>query len=674
MLTIDDTLDLEWPGPPAWSHSGRYLATLVYEDDGNALCIADLESAAGGENAVDTWRFRPDDAAVTEFAWSPTAPHLVCTTDDGETILVTARDRTSRVLASSPDDDSDVVWAPDGTRIALYRDGQPRVRHIKDGTTATFDVPERGEFLGGDRLLAWSEDDRLAFRFVEHGTTCLGVIDLESGELLWRTRSDVASSAPLWLDDGRLCYERREDAGAIRAFVAVDVPAGEETVLFREEDRETGALSRGSPELSPDGRHLAACLPIDGYEHVHVIDLETGERTQLTDGAFEDKGLADSSPRWLDSRTVVFASNRQDRGQRHLYAATIDGEVTPLVETRGTTVRPRPAPDGTRLAVLHASRDRSTETHVWSLEGQGNSSQVPSVSDREPRRVTRSAVEEWPVSPIEPERLTFASDEFEIDGYLLDPRRFDTVPDDATDLPSVVYVHGGPMRQMRDGFHPGRAYGLAYAIQQYLATKGYVGLLINSRGGIGHGREFRSAIGGQRGRVEMADIVRGADALRDLEYTSDRVGLWGLSYGGYAALQLPGTHPGTFDVTVNLAGVADLENYREWATETKFPAVASAATLVMGNPHEARDRWADASPVNHLEALETPLYSFHGTADRSVNVEQLDLVVDRLLDIEPAVRWEAEYYPDEAHVFARRATWKRTVEKLEAAFDRHLTE
>ncbi|WP_252699753.1 S9 family peptidase [Natronosalvus vescus] len=662
MLTIDDVLGLEWPGTPEWSADSTFLAATMYEDDGNALLVTQPETADDVD--VEPWRVRPKGGHVTEFAWSPTDPRLVCATDDGLTALVDPTERTVSELAHSPDGDASLTWSPDGTRVAFYRDGRPRIRSLEDGTERGFDVPARGSYLGESRAFAWREeaDHLLAYRFVDRETKCVGVIDTATGELLWRTRSDASSHSPVWLGDGRLCFERRREYGVIREFVAVDVPSGTETVLFREEDNETGALSSGSPQVSPDGTRLAAALPIDGYEHVHVIDVESGERTQLTEGSFEDKGLADDSPRWIDNRRLVFASNRRESGQRQLYSVTLEGTVTPLVETVGTNVEPRPSPDGTRLAYLHSSRDRSTEIRVRALD------------NREPgtSRVTQSGVETWPTPPIEPERITFESDELGIDGYLLDPRRGESIPDDATTLPGVVYVHGGPMRQMRDGFHPDRSYGLAYAIQQYLASEGYVGLLVNYRGGIGYGRAFRGAISGNRGRVEMGDIVRAAEFLCDLEYTSDSVGLWGLSYGGYAALQLPGTHPGVFDVTVNLAGLADMENYHEWATETKYPAIGSAATTVMGRPLEAKERWDDASPATHMDRYETPLYSFHGTDDRYVNVEQQDVVVETLLDLDRDVSFEAEYYPGESHVFSRRATWERTLEKIETAFERHL--
>ncbi|ELY26539.1 peptidase S9 prolyl oligopeptidase active site domain-containing protein [Natrialba magadii ATCC 43099] len=663
MLTLNDVLDLEWPTAPKWSSCGSFLAATVHEDDGKVLLV--------GHPGKEPLRVRPADEHVAEFTWSPTEPQLVCTTEDGLTALVDPREQSVSEIARTPDGDILPTWSHDGSRLAFYRDGKPRTKSLTDGVERGFDVPERGPFLGGERAFAWRGDGLLAYRFTDCETKCVGVINTESGDLVWRTRPDSSSHSPFWLDDGRLCYERRGEYGTVREFIAVDIddPATEST-LFQEVDEETGALSRGSPRLSPDGTLLAAALPVDGYEHIHVIDVSSGERTQLTEGAFEDKGLADSTPRWIDDERLVFASNRRDTGQRQLYTVTLDGTTEPLVETAGTNVEPRPSPAGDHVAYLHASRDRSPEVRVRELESDSADAAPTEPATQTDAKLTHSGLRDWPEPPIEPERVSFESGELTIEGYLLDPRQSESVPDDATDLPSVVYVHGGPMRQIRDGFHPSRSYGLAYAYQQYLATNGYVGLFVNYRGGIGYGRAFRGAIGGDRGRVEMDDIARAADYLRALEYTADSVGQWGLSYGGYAALQLPGTHPGTFDVTVNIAGLADTANYHEWATETKFPAIASAATTVMGHPLENPDRWDDASPVTHMDRYETPVYNFHGTADRYVNVEQQDIVVNTLLDLD--VEFEAEYYPDEGHVFSKRSTWRRTFEKIEAAFDEHL--
>jgi len=94
------------------------------------------------------------------------------------------------------------------------------------------------------------------------------------------------------------------------------------------------------------------------------------------------------------------------------------------------------------------------------------------------------------------------------------------------------------------------------------------------------------------------------------------------------------------------------------------------AVRLGGEPWEAPDAWAEASPVTHFENYENPLYSFHGTGDRYVNFEQLDLAVDELLAVDADHEWE--YYPDESHLFSERQTWERAFARIEAAFDDHL--
>jgi dipeptidyl aminopeptidase/acylaminoacyl peptidase len=126
-------------------------------------------------------------------------------------------------------------------------------------------------------------------------------------------------------------------------------------------------------------------------------------------------------------------------------------------------------------------------------------------------------------------------------------------------------------------------------------------------------------------------------------------------------------------VGVNIAGLADLELYEDWAHETKFPAVESSQSQLLGGTRwDAPEEWDAASPRTHFDRYEAPLYNFHGMADSYVNVEQLDVVVEGML--EHGNEYEAEYYPGESHVFSKRATWERTFRKIERAFDDHLRE
>ena len=663
-LTLADVLDLEYPGEPAWSPDGEYVAATVYEDDGNALLVANV---AAEED--DTWRFHPDDGFVSEFAWAPHEPRLAVATEEGDVLLLHPDERSVRKLASHPDGDASLTWSNAGDRLACYRDGDLWVTDVADGSARGFDAPERGPFLGEARMIDWREDDaRIAYRFVDHGAKQVGVVDPEDGALVWRTHGPASRQSPAWLADGRLLFVEGGEYGTVRRFVIADPETGDRLTIFEERDDERGTISRGTPRVSPDGTRIAAALPVDGWTHVHVFDAETGERTQLTEGHFEDAGVAGANPRWVDDETLVFASNRRDLGQRQLFAVDVSGSTWPVVESRGTNVHPRPSPDGSQVAYIHADAERSAELRVAPFSQPGDEH-----DDGASHRLTRSGVEDWPVEPVEPELVSVErEDGTVVRGYLLDPRRTGAVAEDATDLPLVVYVHGGPMRQMRDGWHPSRSYGLAYAAQQYLATKGYVGLFPNYRGGIGYGAEFRKSLAGVEGDEEMADVVALTEHVAEREYVDgDALGIWVLSYGGFATLQLLGTDPEVFSVGVNLAGVADRPLYHEWATETKYPEIASSAPIRRGgHPEEAPESWAEASPVTHLEHVEAPLYNFHGTADRYVNVEQQDAVVDRLLELD--VDFEAEYYPGEAHVFRKRAVWERTLERTEAAFEEHL--
>ncbi len=100
---------------------------------------------------------------------------------------------------------------------------------------------------------------------------------------------------------------------------------------------------------------------------------------------------------------------------------------------------------------------------------------------------------------------------------------------------AVVFMHGGSRRQMLLGWHYMDYYNNAYAMNQYLASLGYVVLSINYRSGIGYGMEFREAINyGAAGASEFNDVEGAGLYLRGrADVDPQHIGLWGGSYGGY---------------------------------------------------------------------------------------------------------------------------------------------
>ena len=85
-----------------------------------------------------------------------------------------------------------------------------------------------------------------------------------------------------------------------------------------------------------------------------------------------------------------------------------------------------------------------------------------------------------------------ASDGATIYGQIFksDDPAFETI-----DRPAIIFLHGGPIRQMLLGWHPVSYYDRLYALNQYLASKGYIVLSVNYRAGTGHGRTCRTTAG-----------------------------------------------------------------------------------------------------------------------------------------------------------------------------------
>lgn len=98
---------------------------------------------------------------------------------------------------------------------------------------------------------------------------------------------------------------------------------------------------------------------------------------------------------------------------------------------------------------------------------------------------------------VKPEPVTFkAADGTIIHGQLFINR---SVPGKRA---AVVYMHGGPIRQMLLGFHYSDYYIHCYAFNNFMANQGYAVLSINYRDGVGYGRDFRMAKNqGPRGQV-----------------------------------------------------------------------------------------------------------------------------------------------------------------------------
>ena len=142
--------------------------------------------------------------------------------------------------------------------------------------------------------------------------------------------------------------------------------------------------------------------------------------------------------------------------------------------------------------------------------------------------------------------------------------------------PAVVFFHGGSRRQMLLGWHYMQYYNNAYAMNQYLASRGYVVLSVNYRSGMGYGMDFREALNyGPTGASEFNDVQGAGLYLRSRpDVDPARIGLWGGSYGGYLTALGLARASDLFACGVDMHGVHDWNLEVPYILHAEDPAEA----------------------------------------------------------------------------------------------------
>jgi dipeptidyl aminopeptidase/acylaminoacyl peptidase len=191
-------------------------------------------------------------------------------------------------------------------------------------------------------------------------------------------------------------------------------------------------------------------------------------------------------------------------------------------------------------------------------------------------------------------------------------------------------------------------YSNAYAMNQYLASRGFVVLSVNYRDGIGYGQAFRRAVNqGPRGASEYQDVVAGHDFLvQQATVDASRIGIWGGSYGGLLTAQALARNSDKFAAGVDFHGVHD------WAQMGKD--LHGAGWAIDDSLH---DLAYQSSPDAQVLKWRSPVLLIHGDDDRNAPFNQTTDLVQRLRA--QGVHVETLIFPDEDHDFLRYATFLR---------------
>jgi len=450
-------------------------------------------------------------------------------------------------------------------------------------------------------------------------------------------KADVATG-----DAQEIWHNRPNDAIAVN-IVNPKLAAGD-LVIFELNIGGGGRGGRGGRGAAPETPAPASNQKPDEWERYYSLKvMDAAARPVLlttTDGLIENQTSVALSG---DGKTFLYCTNANDIERRHIWAVPVRGG-TPLEITTGEGVETSPSPlaSGKYLATLSASWNMPQSVGVWKTESLSAAAPPQKI-------VFPTSMPGFPTDAhVKPEIvITKAADGLEIHNQLFLPK--DLKPGERR--PAIVFVHGGPMRQMMPAYHYMQFYHWAYGINQWLASQGYVVLSINYRLGVGYGRSFRNAAnGGAQGNSEYQDVLAGGKYLQTrADVDPNRVGIWGLSYGGLLTSEALARNSDIFKAGVDLAGV-HLE----------------------GSSLDPESVSYKASAISAIDGWKSPVLLIQGDDDRNVAFQQMTGLVQLLRQRD--VYYELIVFPDDVHESLLHSRWLYTLGRMETFLHKYLWE
>ncbi len=557
------------------------------------------------------------------------------------------------------------VISPDNRRVAISAaDGSVMVASL-DGTQK---AAKMFADIGQDSDFHWSPDGHaLAFVSTRSDHAFIGVYRDNVNQLLFLAPSTLQDAEPRWSPDGsRIAFLRVALSGGPPQNLLVWNPIPFSIVVADARDgrgtrvwKSPTTTMRGSFPQSFDpnlqwiaGNRLAFLNDADNWPHVYAVPASGGAARLLTPGNFwiEDVAL---SP---DRQTLYYTANTgnlpDDIDRRHIFALDLNSgarrEVTSGERSQWT---PAVADAGRMVAFIEAGAKEPPLVTIGAASGGPW------------RALGRERIPaDFPAAQfVTPKSVTFRAS----DGLLVHGQLFER-PGEAGRMPGIIFVHGGPPRQMLVTWHYMDYYSNAYAVNQYLANHGFVVLSVNYRLGIGYGNDFNfPAHWGPTGASEYKDVLAGARFLQaDPQVNARRIGIWGGSYGGYLTALALARNSDIFGAGVDWHGVHD------WTMTGDSAFGAAEKRYEQPNLAKAQRIAWESSPASSVAKWTSPVLLIQGDDDHNVHFHQMvDLV--RRLQIRGTPFCQI-VIPNEIHGFLRYHTFVQVDSATVAYFEQKL--
>lgn len=356
----------------------------------------------------------------------------------------------------------------------------------------------------------------------------------------------------------------------------------------------------------------------DGYNHIYHYSKSGRLINQVTKGNWEVTNYYGFNDK---KGTIYYQSVENGSINRDVYTVNINGKGKKRLSSKTGTNN---ATFSNSFAYYINTFSNSTTANEFTLNSAKTGKIIKNIKDNS---ALQSKVESYAFAPKEFSTINVNGNDLNM--WMIKPVNFDATKK----YPVFMYQYSGPgSQQVANRWNSANDYWF-----QMLAQQGYITVCIDGRGTGLKGRDFKKVTQKELGKYEVEDQISAAKLLGERPYIdSDRIGIFGWSYGGFMSSNCLFQGADTFKMAIAVAPVTSWRFYDTVYTER-----------YMQTPQENASGYDNNSPMSHVDKLKGNFLLIHGTADDNVHVQNTMRMVEALIKADKQFEWMI--YPDKNH-------------------------
>ena len=356
----------------------------------------------------------------------------------------------------------------------------------------------------------------------------------------------------------------------------------------------------------------------DGYNHIYHYSKKGKLINQVTKGNWEVTNYYGFNEK---KGIAYYQSVENGSINRDVYAININGKGKKRLSSKTGTNN---ATFSKSFAYYINTFSNSTTPNEFTLNNAKTGKVLKNIKDN---KTLQTKVAGYAFAPKEFSTININGNDLNM--WMIKPVNFDATKK----YPVFMYQYSGPgSQQVANKWNSANDYWF-----QMLAQQGYITVCIDGRGTGFKGRDFKKVTQKELGKYEVEDQIAAAKKLGDRTYIdSERIGIFGWSYGGFMSSNCLFQGADTFKMAIAVAPVTSWRFYDTVYTER-----------YMQTPQENASGYDNNSPMSHVDKLKGKFLLIHGSSDDNVHVQNTMRMVEALIQADKQFDWMI--YPDKNH-------------------------